>query len=93
MKLSRTQSHDLELALKIAQKKGFNGQAILSSIQAPPPPSGLGKMEPIDNSHVLEMQKIEINKLRVKIQELDSMAKLGKGFQKLPPLQPPVVIQ
>ena len=39
------------------------------------------------------MQKIEINKLRVKIQELDSMAKLGKGFQKLPPLQPPMVIQ
>ena len=85
LKISRTLAHDLEAALKIARKNGFDDQTILSGIRAPPPPSGLGKIEPTDNSRVLEMQKMEISKLRTKIRELEGLQRPGDGG-KLPPL-------
>ena len=85
LKISRTLAHDLEAALKIARKNGFDDQAVLSGIRAPPPPSGLGKIEPTDNSRVLEMQKMEISKLRTKIRELEGLQRPGDRG-KLPPL-------
>lgn len=85
LKMSRTLAHDLEAALKIARKNGFDDQAVLSGIRAPPPPSGLSKIEPTDNSRVLEIQKMEISKLRAKIRELEGLQRPGDGG-KLPPL-------
>ena len=82
MKLSRTQAHDFEAALKIARKSGFNDRAVLATIKASPPPTELGKVEPTDDKRILEIQRKEISKLRTKIRELEGM----QLSNKLPPL-------
>jgi WD40 repeat protein len=84
LKTSRSLGHDLEAALKIARKNGFDDQAILAGIRAPPPPTGMGKIEPTDNTRIVELQKIEIGKLRNKIKELEGMHRPG---ERLPPIQ------
>ena len=82
LKLSRTQAHDFEAAIKIARKSGFNDRAVLATIKATPPPTDLAKVEPNDDSRVLEMQRNEISKLRANIRELEGMQLTNK----LPPL-------
>ena len=91
LKLSRTLAHDLEAAIKIARKNGFDDQNVLSNIRASPPASGLGKTEPVDQSRLIDLQKFEINRLREKIQELEGLKR--PGDTKLPPLQQPLAIQ
>lgn len=86
LKNVRTQAHDFEAALKIARKNGFSDRAILASIKESPPPTDLGKMEPIDNTRVLELQKREIGKLREKVRAMEGMQQQPN---KLPPLLPP----
>ncbi|XP_019854181.1 PREDICTED: cilia- and flagella-associated protein 57 [Amphimedon queenslandica] len=83
LKTSRSIAHDFEAALKIARKNGFDDQAVLSGIRAPPPSGGIGRMEAADQTRVLELQKFEIGKLRNKVHELEA----GKLPEKLPPLQ------
>lgn len=83
LKTSRSIAHDFEAALKIARKNGFDDQAVLSGIRAPPPSGGIGRMEAADQTRVLELQKFEIGKLRNKVHELE----VGKLPEKLPPLQ------
>ena len=85
LKKSRTLSHDLEATLKIARKQGFDDQAALSSIKPPPPTTGIVKVEPSDNSRIIEMQKLEISRLRAKIREVES-AKMHSSLEKLPPV-------
>ena len=89
LKIARTQVHDLEAAMKIARKSGFDDQSTLAKLRAPPPPSGLGKIEPTDESRIIEMQKSEIAKLRRRIIELEQASATGmRGMSsKLPPLQ------
>ena len=84
LKVSRTQAHDFEAALKIARKNGFNDRAVMTAIKASPPPTGLGKIEPTDNTRVLELQKTEIGKLRAKVRELEGLPITTR----LPPLLP-----
>ena len=88
-KIARTQIHDLEAAMKIARKNGFDDQSTLAQLRAPPPPSGLGKIEPTDESRMIEMQRSEIAKLRRHIRELEQVPSTGmRGMaSKLPPLQ------
>ena len=82
LKTSRSIAHDFEAALKIARKNGFDDQAVLSGIRAPPPSGGIGRMEAADQTRVLELQKFEIGKLRNKVHELETV----KLPEKLPPL-------
>ena len=87
LKISRTQIHDLEAAIKIARKSGFDDQSTLAKIKAPPPPSGLGKIEPTEESRMIEMQKLEIARLRKCIREMEQQPSLAGMASRLPPLQ------
>lgn len=89
LKTSRSIAHDFEAALKIARKNGFDDQAILSGIRAPPPSGGIGKMETSDQTRLLELQKAEIGKLRAKIRDLEG----AKKPERLPPIQSPLTVQ
>ena len=80
----RIQAHDFEAAIKIARKNGFNDWSVLAAIKASPPPTDLGKIEPNNDSRVMELQKQEIGKLRSKIRELERIQLTNK----LPPLLP-----
>ena len=79
-----SQAHDFEAAIKIARKNGFNDRSVLASIKASPPPTDLGKIEPHNDSRVIELQKQEIGKLRTKIRELEGIQLTNK----LPPILP-----
>ena len=86
LKMSLTQVHDLEAALKIAQKNGFADQATLAKLRAPPLPSGLGKIESLEEARMIEIQKLEIARLRQCVREMEQ-----SGIASiLPPLQPAV---
>lgn len=86
LKKSRTTAHDLEAVLKIARKQGFDDQAAYASIKPVLPPTGLAKIEPPDNSRIIEMQKAEISRLRAKVRDLERGVRLPSG-NKLPPMQ------
>jgi hypothetical protein len=92
LKKSRTLSHDLEAALKIARKQGFDDQAALSSSKPLPPNTGIAKIEPSDDSRIIEMQKLEISRLRGKIRELNLPKRQVPG-EKLPPVITAVSVQ
>lgn len=85
--MSRTQVHDLEAALKIARKNGFDDQATLAKLRAPPPLSGLGKIETSEEAWMFEIQKLEIARLRQRVREMEQSGIASR----LPPLQPAVV--
>lgn len=88
LKKSRTQAHDLEAAIKIARKQGFDDQA--ASAKPTVPPSNLAKVEPTDYSRLIEMQKTEISKLRAMIRDLEG-GKRPLSRTKLPPMQDSLV--
>ena len=87
LKKSRTTAHDLEAVLKIARKQGFDDQAAYASIKPVLPPTGLAKIEPTDNSRIIEMQKAEISRLRTKIRDLERGLHRPPSGSKLPPMQ------
>ena len=87
LKKSRTTAHDLEAVLKIARKQGFDDQAAYASIKPVLPPTGLAKIEPTDNSRIIEMQKAEISRLRAKIHDLERGLHRPPSGSKLPPMQ------
>lgn len=95
LKKSRTHCHDLEAALKIARKQGFDDQAAIASSRPRVPPTGLARVEPADHSRIVEMQRAEISKLRAHIREMEvEGARRPPSGSKLPPMQsPPVVVQ
>ena len=88
LKKSRSTAHDLEAVLKIARKQGFDDQAAYASIKPVLPPTGLAKIEPSDNSRIIEMQKVEISRLRSKIHDLEMGLHRPPSGSKLPPMQP-----
>ena len=83
--MSRTQVHDLEAALKIARKNGFDDQATLAKLRYPPPLSGLGKIESSEAAQIIEIQKLEIARLRQSVREMEQ----SEIASRLPPLQQP----
>ena len=85
LKKSRSLAHDQEAVLKIARKQGFDDQAALATTKTLAPQTGIAKVEPTDNSRIIEMQKIEISRLRAKIKELDPSLRLSAG-ERLPPV-------
>ena len=89
LKKSRTTAHDLEAILKIARKQGFDDQAAYASAKPVLPPTGLAKIEPTDNSRIIEMQKAEISRLRAKIRDLERGLHRPPSGGKLPPMQQP----
>ena len=87
LKKSRTLSHDLEATLKIARKQGFDEQAALSSTKPPPPNTGIVRVEPSDSSRIIEMQKLEISRLRSKLRDQEATPPRASGVgEKLPPV-------
>ena len=93
LKVSRTQIHDLEALLNVARKNGFDelrhsAGIIKNTIK----PTGLGKIEPNDNSRLLDMQKTEISKLRNRIRELEINVRRPSSGEKLPPVQQPMTV-
>ena len=93
LKKTRTNAHDLEATLNIARKQGFDEQAALARTKPIIPPTGLAKVEPSDNSRIVEMQKAEISRLRGRIREMEGLRRPGSG-ERLPPMQPaPVAVQ
>ncbi len=96
LKKSRIHSHDLEAAVHIARKQGFDDQAAIASAKPLAPPTGLTTVEPpADNSRIIDIQKVEIGRLRAKIQELEGLKRPHSGT-KLPPMHAmttPVTVQ
>ena len=93
LKKSRSTAHDLEAVLKIARKQGFDEHSARASSKPNVPLTGIAKIEPSDNSRIIEMQKVEISRLRAKIREMET-APQGHLSPKLSPitrsLQPPL---
>ena len=75
LKISRTQVHDLEAALKILQKGASETgvRTATSHMPAASVQSGLIQPEPApnDQGRIVEMQRAEISKLRARIRELE----------------------
>ena len=102
LKRSRTQAHDLEATLKIAKKQGFGDTTTTINIgKAHMGRMGqLNRVEPHDESRIIEMQKIEIERLRVKIRELSAPGSGGRKTQsggissgeRLPPMKSSVIV-
>ena len=86
LKKSRTTAHDLEAVLKIARKQGFDDHAAYSQVKPVKPITGLAQIEPTDSSRIIEMQKLEISRLRTQIRELEGIQRPGSN-SRLPPLQ------
>ena len=86
LKKSRTTAHDLEAVLKIARKQGFDDHAAYSQVKPVKPITGLAQIEPTDSSRIIEMQKLEISRLRAQIRELEGIQRPGSN-SRLPPLQ------
>ena len=84
--MSHMQVHDVVAALKIVRKNGFDDQATLAKLRAPPPPSGLGKIESSEEARMIEIQKLEIARLRQRVREMEQSGIASR----LPPLQPAV---
>ncbi len=103
LKRTRTQAHDLEATLKIARKQGFgdhmsNTTSTSTSYHTKSHSSAasqLMKAEPQDESRIIEMQKIEIGRLRTKIRELSGTERreFASSAGKLPPMPTPVNVQ
>lgn len=92
--MSRTQIHDLEALLNVAKKNGFDEtRHTAATVKNVVRPTGLGKIEPNDNSRLLDMQKNEISKLRNRIRELEITCRRPQSGEKLPPVQPMTVTQ
>ena len=94
LKKCRSHAHDLEAALNVAHKQGFDDQAALASSKPITPLTGLARVEPSDNSRILEMQRMEISRLRNRIREMEGIRRPPSG-SKLPPMQTttPVTVQ
>ena len=93
LKKSRTSAHDLEAVLKIARKQGFDDHAAYSQVKPIKPLTGLVQVEPTDNIRIIEMQKVEISRLRTKIREIEGTQRPGSN-SRLPPMQgSPVTVQ
>lgn len=91
LKVSRTQIHDLEAIIAVAKKHGFDertGMVKTTTVK----PTGLGKIEPTDNSRLLDMQKTEISKLRTRIRELETSVRRPQSGERLPPVQQPMTV-
>ena len=91
LKKSRTTAHDFEAVLKIARKQGFDEHSARASSKPHVPLTGLAKIEPSDNSRIIEMQKVEISRLRAKIREIEEGRRPSSG-SKLPPMYPVTVV-
>lgn len=93
LKKSRTHCHDLEAAVNIARKQGFDDQAAIATAKPIVPPTGLAKVEaPADHSRIVELQRVEISRLRAKIMELEGLRRPHSGT-KLPPMHATVTVQ
>ena len=79
-------AYDVVAALKIAWKNGFDDQATLAKLRAPPPLSGLGKIETSEEAWMIEIQKLEIARLRQRVREMEQSGIASR----LPQLQPAV---
>lgn len=87
LKVARTQIHDLEALLNVAKKNGFDEiRHTAGTVKNIVRPTGLGKIEPNDNSRLLDMQKTEISKLRNRIRELEMATRRPGSGDKLPPM-------
>lgn len=103
LKRTRTQAHDLEATLKIARKQGFadhpsgttSTNTSFYKSHASSSSQQLMKVEPHDESRIIEMQKIEIGRLRTKIREMSGTERrdLTASVGKLPPMPTPVNVQ
>ncbi len=85
LKKSRTSAHDLEAVLKIARKQGFDDHAAYSLVKPIKPITGLAQIEPTDNLRIIDMQKMEISRLRSKIREFEGVQRTG-STNRLPPM-------
>ncbi len=85
LKKNRTHAHDLEATLKIARKQGFDEQSGLASTMSVMANTGLTKVEAPDNSRIIEMQKLEISRLRSKLRDAEIVRK-PSPIDKLPPV-------
>lgn len=91
--MCRTQIHDLEALLNVAKKGGFDETRHMAGTIKNIKPTGLGKIEPNDNSRLLDMQKMEISKLRNRIRELELTAvRRPQSVEKLPPVEQPMTL-
>ena len=103
LKRTRTQAHDLEATLKIARKQGFGDHTSGTTSTSTSfynkshtsATSQLMKVEPQDEARIIEMQKIEIGRLRSKIRDVSGTERrdLTASIGKLPPMPTPVNVQ
>lgn len=89
LKISCTQVHDLEAALKILQKGASEAtlRTASSHVPAVTVQSSLIQPEPApnDQGRIVEMQRAEISKLRARVRELETTGRPHSGTR-LPPM-------
>ncbi|XP_033738759.1 cilia- and flagella-associated protein 57-like [Pecten maximus] len=85
LKIARTQIHDLEAAMGLHSKKNKNDTAAIAAITAKGP-SALMEKDMEEKTKIIEMQKIEIMRLRSEMSDLD-LGSRPPSSHRLPPMQ------
>lgn len=84
LKIARTQIHDLEAALGLHSKNNKGDTATLAAFTIKTP-SALMEKDMEEKNKIIDMQKMEIKKLR---NILDTGGSRPPSSQRLPPMQP-----
>lgn len=88
LKIARTQIHDLEAALGMHSKKNKNDTAAVAAFSSKGP-SALMQSEMEEKNKIIDMQKLEIKRLRMEITDIE-MGSRPPSSQRLPPVQPAI---
>ena len=86
LKIARTQIHDLEAALGMHSKKNKNDPSAVAAFTIKGP-SALMQSEMEEKNKIIDMQKLEIKRLRMEITDIE-MGSRPSSSQRLPPVQP-----
>ncbi|XP_064605218.1 cilia- and flagella-associated protein 57-like [Liolophura sinensis] len=86
LKMARTQIHDLEAALGLHRKQKNTDQNTLAIIAAKTP-GALMERDLDERRKIIDLQKIEIRRLRNQIEEFGLMSRTSSGNMRLPPME------
>lgn len=84
--MARTKIHDLEAALGLHRKQKNTDQSTLAIIAAKTP-GALMEHDLDERKKIIDLQKIEIRRLRNQIEEFGLMSRTASGNMRLPPVE------
>lgn len=86
LKIARTQIHDLEAAMGLHSKRNKSDTATIAAITAKGP-SALMEKDMEEKNKIIEMQMMEIRRLRTEMSDLDFQGSRPPSSHRLPPVQ------